>query len=189
MTVEDIMRWDPTSNKGYFLEVDAEIAQALHDFLGDLPPFPESLLITEEMASPYTQKLRERRFGPGYKCSQSKLAPNLLPKRKHKVHIAALQQYVKLGGVITKVWRALEFDQSAWLRPYIEFNTRMRASSTSPFAKRFYKLMVNSYFGKTMEVIMIHDIKSSHRVLKCTILHKNTCMTSNSLQINMHYAY
>ena len=49
----------------------------------------------------------------------------------------------------------VEFTQCTWLHPFINFNTSMRQQATSPFAETFYKLMVNSYFGKTMEVDII----------------------------------
>ena len=152
LSVDDILKWDPSSDKGYFIE----IPESLHDYLNDLPPFQESLQIDETFASSHTRELREKRYGAGFKCKQRKLAPNLLPKKKYKVHVAAAQRYLKVGGVITKIWFAVEFTQSPWLRPYINFNTSMRQQATSPFAKRFYKLMVNSYFGKTMEVDKVY---------------------------------
>lgn len=168
LTVDDILTWDPSSDKGYFIEVDAEIPESLHDHLNDLPPFPESLEIDETFASAHTRDLREKRYGAGFKCKQRKLAPNLLPKKKYKVHVAAAQRYLSIGGRITKIWRAVEFTQSPWLRPYINFNTSMRQQATSPFAKRFYKLMVNSYFGKTMEVDIIFSL-TCHNIMKMLI--------------------
>ena len=53
-----------------------------------------------------------------------------------------------------KVHHVLEFDQSKWLKPYVEFNTEKRIEAQKNCdkdGKAFYKLMSNSDFGKTMK--------------------------------------
>ena len=58
--------------------------------------------------------------------SVEKLIPNLSPKTKYVIHHRALQEYIRLGLKVTKIHRVIEFNEKAWLKPYIELNTRMR---------------------------------------------------------------
>ncbi|XP_015794009.1 uncharacterized protein LOC107370543 [Tetranychus urticae] len=57
---------------------------------------------------------------------------------------------------ITKVHRVIEFYQSAWLAEYVQFCTSKRQAATSDFEKDFYKLLVNSIYGKTIEDVRKH---------------------------------
>ena len=134
---EFIKKYNENDKKGYILEVDVKYPKKLHDLHSDLPFLPERMEIN--------------------KCK--KLVCNLYDKKKYVVHIKSLKQAIHHGLKFKKIHRINEFNQEAWLKPYIDMNTA-RKLARNDFEKDFFKLMNNSVFGKTMENIRKHrDIK------------------------------
>ena len=92
------------------------------------------------------------------KCN--KLVCNVHDKKNYVVHIRALKQALNHRLILNKASRVTEFNQDAWLKPYIDMNTKLRIEAKLDFEKDFFKLMNNAVFGKTIENVRKHrDIK------------------------------
>ena len=145
----DLAKYKENSKKGLILEVDLEYPKELHNLHNDYPLAAERVRVTKDMLSEYCKKIAAK-----YNISTglvSKLVPTLKNKEKYVLHYRNLQLYLDLGLKINKVHRVLGFNQSPWLKQYIDFNTNKRKNAKNAFEKDFFKLMNNSVFGKTME--------------------------------------
>ena len=128
MNKEELKNW---KSMPCILEVDLTYQEKLHDLHNDYPLAPERVIVNKV----------------------EKLIPNLNDKKKYVIHHETLKLYLSLGLKLTKIHRGITFEESAWLKPYIDLNTNLRAKAQNDFEKDFFKLMNNSVFGKTMENI------------------------------------
>ena len=117
------------------LEVDLVYPRELWELHSDYPLAPEHLVLD----------------GVEKQGGVKKLVPNLHRKTKYVVHHEVLKTYLKHGLKISKIHRGISFDESPWMKPYIDFNTKLRMQSKNNFESDFFKLMNNSVFGKTIE--------------------------------------
>ena len=147
----DLNEYNAYNEKGLILEVDLEYPEKLHNHHNDYPVAPEKIKVTEDMLSDYSRKMAKKfNILTGL---VHKLIPTLNKKEKYVLHYRNLRLYLMLGLKLTKIHRVLEFNQSPWLKQYIDFNTQKRTKAKNSFEKDFFKLMNNSVFGKTMENI------------------------------------
>jgi hypothetical protein len=100
LTVDDIRNYNGDDEIGYFVEIDCSTPENIQDYVDDLPLFPDSLVIDQDMASCFTKSLRDKICGERYRCKQKKLAPNHFPKKAYKCHILAAQMYLSLGELL-----------------------------------------------------------------------------------------
>ena len=173
------------SKKGLILEVDLEYPQELHDLHNDYPLGPEKVKVAKDMLSDYCKKIADK-----FNISSGlvhKLIPTLNDKEKHILHYRNQQLYLSLGLKLKKIHRVLQFDQSPWLKQYIDFNTQKRTHAKNSFEKDFFKLMNNSVFGKTMENnrkrVDVRLVTSKEKLLK--LASKPTYVSSKIFNENL----
>ena len=70
-----------------------------------------------------------------------KLIPNIGSKTNYVVHYRKLQLYLSLEMKLTEIHKVLTFNQSDWMKKYIDFNTEKRMNAANGFEKDFFKLM------------------------------------------------
>ena len=80
-----------------------------------------------------------------------KLIQSLQEKLGYVLHCLTLQLYIQLGVKVTHLHRVLQFRQCKWMAPFVQMNTELRKKARNFFEENFYKLIINSSFGKTME--------------------------------------
>ena len=130
------------SSVGYILEVYLEYPSELHDLHNGYPLAPEKLENSQSMLSKYCSDIADKY---GIKIGGvNKLVPNLGNTKKYVVHYINLQLHLSLGMKLSRIHRILKFKKC-------DFNTDKRKNASNNYEKYFFKLIINSVFGKTME--------------------------------------
>ena len=72
-------------------------------------------------------------------------------KKNYLIHYSVLKFYVRHGMIVDEHHNIISFKQSRCLEKYVNFNTQKRSQAVNDFEKAFYKLLNNTFYGKTME--------------------------------------
>ncbi|PFX13135.1 hypothetical protein AWC38_SpisGene22809 [Stylophora pistillata] len=100
------------------LEVDLlPIEKDLHDYFNHYPLAPENLLVNKV----------------------KKLLCTLNEKKKYVIHHETLKLYMSLGMKIGKIHRIIRFNESPWMKKYIDLNTELRTKADNDFEKDFFQ--------------------------------------------------
>ena len=133
-----IKNYDENGNIVYFPELDIDYPKELFNLHKDLPFLSESKKVNKV----------------------EKLICSMKNKEKYRIHVRSLKQALNHGLKLKKLHRVIQFNQKDWLKPYIDMNTKLRKEAKHDFEKDFFKIINNSFMGKTMENVRNHrDIK------------------------------
>ena len=151
---------DVDGDKGYFLLIDTftppEVAVRTENF----PLMIHHQDVTPEMISPHTRRLIQNQNGRVGKGSR-KLIASHLPQSDHLITLRLLQLLVTLGLVVRKVSRVWEYNQSFYMKDFIDKTIDKRIAAGDPSVKNMLKLALNSIFGKTLYDVMNCNTKVS----------------------------
>ena len=169
-TEDFIKSYDEEGDVGYLLVVDIEYPKAIRMLHSDLPFLPDRMKVNKV----------------------KKLVCNVTDKENYSIHIVALKQALNHGLVLKKVHSVISFRQEAWLKPYIDLNTELKKNAKNEFEKDFYKLKINSIYGKTVQNDKKHkDIKLVTAEYKRNKLasepnyHSTKCISKHLLVLEM----
>ena len=120
----DLNKQTRSSSKRCVPEVGLEYPTGLRELQNDYPVAPDKIEIKREMFSESQLKISDLYIIPigNFK----KLGPNFFDKEIYETDYENLQLYLRLGLKLKKIHRPLEFNQSQWLKQYVEFNTQKR---------------------------------------------------------------
>ena len=136
-------------DRGCIIECNLEYPNDCRFKTRKYPLAPEKMKIDKEKLSDYQLNL----LGDKPLSKEEKIFLTLYDIEKYVIHHSILKEYIKLGMKVTKVYRTISFEESNWLAKYINFNTEQRTKSDNIFEKDLWKLMNNSFYGKTLENI------------------------------------
>lgn len=146
---------------GYFVEVSLYYPEEIQNKTSSFPLCPENITINEEILSPYQKKVLSDVYSKkSYKSV--KLTSTFRKREKIVLHGLNLQFYLKQGMKIEEIFRVISFKQKPFMKEWVDFCTEKRTKSKNDFEKNFWKLIVNSVYGKTIESI------SSRKKIKIT---------------------
>lgn len=167
---------------GFILEVDLVYPRHLHFEHNDLPFCPEKCIPPD---------------GKNYK-----LVANLYDKYNYVIHYIHLKKCLQNGLKLKKIHRVISFQQSPYLKQYIDFNTSLRQKAETVFEQDFFKLLNNSIFGKTLEntekrveVVLVNEFNitnnktkkrlSADRLIARPNFHSASVFTENLVAIQL----
>ena len=120
--------------------------------LNDYLVASDKIKIKKELLSSYPLKIAD--FYNILIGSIKTLVANSFDKENYMLNYENLQLYLKPGLNLKKIHRVLQFNQSKWLKAFVELNIQKRTETENngdKDGKALYTLMNNAFYNKVIE--------------------------------------
>ena len=148
LSEEEMERFDPMEDvteedgeTGYIVECTLQYDSENHADHNSIPLAAHKQTIDASMLSEYAKTaLAAQRNGKIGSYKASKLTSSFQKREKYVCHGVNLKLYLELGMRLVKIHRVIAFTQKAFIRPYIEFCSKMRAESKTKSRSNTFKM-------------------------------------------------
>ena len=127
-------------------EVDLKYPDNIKEKTKHFPFAPVNKKINFDVFSDYMKTIK-----PDTYTQNTKRICDWSDEKNYLIHYRMLNFYIRHGIIVDKVHEIISFRRSRWLEKCIIFNTQKRNQTKNDFEKDFYKLLKNTFYGKTME--------------------------------------
>ena len=134
------------SNFGYVLIVDLIYSDDIKEKSKNFSFCPVNEVNNPDKFKSYMKEVDPKQYRPN-----SKMVCDQTNKEYYIIQYRNLKLYVRMGMINIRVHGIVSFDQSPWLKKYIDNKTKKRAQADSVFKKEYHKSLSNSSRGKTMQ--------------------------------------
>ena len=146
VSLEDILNTPDDSDIGYFIEADLMYPDNIKERTKIFPVVPLNKKNNPDIYNDYMKSIK-----PDTYIQTTKLKCDWSDKKNYLIFYRMLKFYIRHGMIVDEVHDIISYKQSRWLEKYKSFNTQKRNKAKNDFEKDFYKLLNNSFYGKTME--------------------------------------
>ena len=141
----------PTDGEvGYWLHIDTkDVCPDVAKRTDDFPLCLQHLNIKDAYLSPYSRDLL-RREGRRLPKSNTKLIASHKGLTDHLISLPLLQLLMELGLELQTIHAVYKYNQSQFLKSFIEGNVNRRKQESCTIKSRIFKLMSNAVYGRTL---------------------------------------
>lgn len=130
----------PDGDTGYIVECTLEYPSNYHMVHNSMPLAAHQQRITGDMLSAYATSALTAQNRKPCKYKADKLTSSYLRRDRYVCHSVNLKLYLELGMRLVEIHRIIAFKQEAFIRPYIQFCSKMRAESKTKTRSTIFKL-------------------------------------------------